>query len=123
MCRWSGVSRPGPKIPPVVLSDAERAVLQSWARRRSSARSLVLRSRIVLESADGQAIADVARRLGITTDTVRVWHRRLLVSRLDCLCDEPGTGVSRNGCCAWTRSRRSRRWTGPRQCCRSCRGA
>ncbi|MER7688938.1 helix-turn-helix domain-containing protein [Streptomyces sp. NPDC097610] len=96
---------------------------QSWARRRSSARSLALRSRIVLESADGQAIAEVARRLGITTDTVRVWRRRLLVRRLDGLCDEPGTGVPRNWCCAWTRSRGSRRWTGPSQCCRSCRGA
>lgn len=55
----------------MVLSDAERAMLQSWVRRRSSAQSLALRSRIVLESADGHAIAEVARRLGITTDTFR----------------------------------------------------
>jgi transposase len=89
------VSRPGPKIPPVVLSDAERAMLQSWVRRRSSAQSLALRSRIVLESADGHAIAEVARRLGITTDTVRAWRRRFLERRLDGLCDEPRPGVPR----------------------------
>ncbi|MDX3761981.1 helix-turn-helix domain-containing protein [Streptomyces sp. AK02-04a] len=41
----------------------------------------MLRSRIVLESADGQAIAEVARRLGITADTVRVWRGRFLECR------------------------------------------
>ncbi|GLX38206.1 IS630 family transposase [Streptomyces roseochromogenus] len=79
----------------MVLSDAERAMLQSWVRRRSSAQSLALRSRIVLESADGHAIAEVARRLGITTDTVRAWRRRFLERRLDGLCDEPRPGVPR----------------------------
>ncbi|MBT2382197.1 IS630 family transposase [Streptomyces sp. ISL-11] len=70
-------------------------MLQSWVRRRSSAQSLVLRSRIVLESADGRAIAEVARRLGVTTDTVRAWRRRFLERRLDGLCDEPRPGVPR----------------------------
>ncbi|WP_434097764.1 helix-turn-helix domain-containing protein [Streptomyces mirabilis] len=54
-----------------------------------------LRSRIVLESADGQAIAEVAQRLGITTDTVRLWRRRFLERRLNGLCDEPRPGVPR----------------------------
>ncbi|MFD0384100.1 IS630 family transposase [Streptomyces stramineus] len=70
-------------------------MLQSWVRRRSSAQSLALRSRIVLESADGHAIAEVARRLGVTTDTVRAWRRRFLERRLDGLCDEPRPGVPR----------------------------
>ncbi|WP_331737037.1 IS630 family transposase [Streptomyces sp. NBC_00211] len=70
-------------------------MLQSWVRRRSSAQSLALRSRIVLESADGHAIAEVARRLGITTDTFRAWRRRFLERRLDGLCDEPRPGVPR----------------------------
>ncbi|MFE5914416.1 IS630 family transposase [Streptomyces wedmorensis] len=70
-------------------------MLQSWVRRRSSAQSLALRSRIVLESADGHAIAEVARRLGITTDTVRAWRRRFLERRLDGLRDEPRPGVPR----------------------------
>ncbi|WP_199820661.1 IS630 family transposase [Streptomyces sp. NRRL F-2664] len=70
-------------------------MLQLWVRRRSSAQSLALRSRIVLESADGHAIAEVARRLGITTDTVRAWRRRFLERRLGGLCDEPRPGVPR----------------------------
>ncbi|MGX1885421.1 helix-turn-helix domain-containing protein [Streptomyces sp. NPDC055287] len=52
-------------------------MLQSGVRRRSSAQSLVLRSRIVLECAEGHAIAEVARRLQITTDTLRTWRRRV----------------------------------------------
>ncbi|MFE2705353.1 helix-turn-helix domain-containing protein [Streptomyces mirabilis] len=75
--------------------DAERAMLPSWVRRRSGTQSLVLRSRIVLESADGQAIAQVVRRLGITADTVRVWRRCLVGRRLDGLCDGPRPGVPR----------------------------
>lgn len=70
-------------------------MLQSWVRRRSSAQSLALRSRIVLESSDGHAITEVARRLGITTDTVRAWRRRFLERRLNGLCDEPRPGVPR----------------------------
>ncbi|MFF7128030.1 IS630 family transposase [Streptomyces sp. NPDC008240] len=70
-------------------------MLQSWVRRRTSAQALALRSRIVLECADGHAIAEVARRLQITTDTVRTWRRRFLERRLDGLCDEPRPGVPR----------------------------
>ncbi|MFG3479342.1 IS630 family transposase [Streptomyces sp. NPDC047980] len=70
-------------------------MVQSWVRRRSSAQSLALRSRIVLECAEGHAIAEVARRLRITTDTVRTWRRRFLERRLDGLCDEPRPGVPR----------------------------
>jgi transposase len=79
----------------VVLSDVEREMLQSWVRRRSSAQALALRSRIVLECAEGYAIAEVARRLRITADTVRTWRRRFLERRLDGLCDEPRPGVPR----------------------------
>ncbi|WJY55061.1 IS630 family transposase [Streptomyces chengbuensis] len=70
-------------------------MVQSWVRRRSSAQSLALRSRIVLECAEGHAIAEVARRLRITTDMVRTWRRRFLERRLDGLCDEPRPGVLR----------------------------
>ncbi|WP_455362648.1 IS630 family transposase [Streptomyces sp. SYSU K21746] len=70
-------------------------MLQSWVRRRSSAQALALRSRIVLECAEGHAIAEVARRLRITSDTVRTWRRRFLERRLGGLCDEPRPGVPR----------------------------
>ena len=37
----------------VVLTDAERAELQGWAARRSTAQALALRTRIVLACAEG----------------------------------------------------------------------
>ncbi|MGA5347064.1 IS630 family transposase, partial [Streptomyces griseoincarnatus] len=50
------MSRPGPKIPPLSLTDAQRAALEGWVRRRTTAQALALRSRIVLECAEGHSI-------------------------------------------------------------------
>jgi hypothetical protein len=38
---------------PVELSEGERAQLESWARRHTSAQALALRSRVVLLAAEG----------------------------------------------------------------------
>ncbi|CAL9315792.1 IS630 family transposase ISMsm2 [Streptomyces sp. SudanB91_2054] len=89
------MSRPGPKIPPLSVTDAQRAVLEGWKRRRSTAQALALRSRIVLECAEGHSIMEVSRRLWITPDTVRTWRRRFLERGLDGLCDDPRPGVPR----------------------------
>ncbi|MER5212839.1 helix-turn-helix domain-containing protein [Streptomyces sp. NPDC002838] len=95
MRRWFGRSRPGPKIPPLSVTDAQRAVLEGWVRRRTTAQALALalRSRIVLECAEGHSIMEVSRLLRITADTVRTWRRRFLGRGLDGLCDEPRPGV------------------------------
>ncbi|AJT61858.2 hypothetical protein T261_08783 [Streptomyces lydicus] len=89
------MSRPGPKIPPLLVTDAQRAVLEGWVRRRTTAQALAQRARIVLECADGHSIMEVSRRLGITADTVRTWRRRFLERGLDGLSDEPRPGVPR----------------------------
>jgi transposase len=89
------MSRPGPKIPPLSVTDAQRAVLEGWVRRRSTALALAQRSRIVLECAEGHSIMEVSRRLRITADTVRTWRRRFLERGLDGLCDDPRPGVPR----------------------------
>lgn len=89
------MSRPGPKIPPLSLSDAQRAVLEGWVRRRTTAQALAQRSRIVLECADGHSIMEVSRRLRTSPDTVRTWRRRFLERDLDGLSDEPRPGVPR----------------------------
>lgn len=89
------MSRPGPKIPPLSLTDAQRAVLAGWVRRRTTAQALAQRSRIVLECADGHSIMEVSRRLRVAPDTVRTWRRRSLENGLDGLCDEPRPGVPR----------------------------
>ncbi|MFE7113076.1 helix-turn-helix domain-containing protein [Streptomyces sp. NPDC057575] len=57
-------------------------------RRRSRARALALRSRIVLESAEGHSIAEVSRRPGIAPETVRAWRRRFLDRGLEGMHDD-----------------------------------
>ena len=89
------MSRPGPKIPPLSVTDAQRAVLEGWVRRRSTAQALAQRSRIVLECAEGYSIMEVSRRLQVSPDTVRTWRRRFLERGLEGLSDEPRPGVPR----------------------------
>ncbi|MEW1552090.1 helix-turn-helix domain-containing protein [Streptomyces tsukubensis] len=76
------------------MTDAQRAVLEGWVRRRSTAQALAVRSRIVLESAEGHSIAEVCR-VGVVADTVRTWRRRFIERGLEGLCDEPRPGVPR----------------------------
>ena len=56
---------PIPVAVAVELSDDERARLESWARRRSSAQALALRARIVLLAAEGLKNTEIAERLEI----------------------------------------------------------
>ena len=44
---------PSPLPSPIELTDEERAQLEAWTRRRTSAQALALRSRIVLLAAEG----------------------------------------------------------------------
>ncbi|MGG7574611.1 IS630 family transposase [Streptomyces sirii] len=77
------------------LTDAQRAVLEGWVRRRTTAQALAQRSRIVLECAKGHSIMEVSRQLRVAPDTVRTWRRRFLEHGLDGLSDEPRPGVPR----------------------------
>jgi transposase len=83
------------RLPPVVLSDAERLTLENWARRRSTAQGLAQRAQIVLACARGWNNTAVAARLDIERKTVGRWRSRFLRDRLQGLCDEPRSGVPR----------------------------
>ena len=48
----------------IELSDEERAQLEAWTRRRTSAQALALRSRIVLLAAEGLKNTEIAERAG-----------------------------------------------------------
>jgi transposase len=85
----------GPKLDPLVLSETERRVLQGWANRRKTAQGLAKRARIVLECAEGQSNAAVARKLRVSRTTVNCWRARFVRGRLDGLGDEPRPGVPR----------------------------
>jgi transposase len=77
------------------LSEEERATLQRWARRHSSAQSLALRSKIVLACAEGQPSTTIADELGCNRVTVAKWRHRFAADRLEGLVDAPRPGAAR----------------------------
>jgi transposase len=79
----------------LVVTDAERETLVQWARRPKTAQALAQRARIVLGCATGAPNTAVARRIGVTMQTVGKWRARFVVRRLDGLLDEPRPGAPR----------------------------
>ncbi len=75
-----------------MVSDEDRDQLVRWARRRSSAQGLALRSRIVLACAAGLDNTAVAEREQISPATVGKWRRRFVEFGLDGLSDDPRPG-------------------------------
>lgn len=82
-------------LPPLDVTEAERAELVGLASRRSTAQALALRARIVLACAAGGQNKAVAARLGLDRQTVGKWRQRFVKHRLDGLWDEPRTGAPR----------------------------
>jgi transposase len=80
---------------PIELSDEERAQLEAWARRPTSAQALAQRSRIVLLAAEGRKNVDIARALGVHRPMVTKWRNRFAEQRLEGLVDEPRPGRPR----------------------------
>ena len=86
---------PTPTAVEIVLSEEERAQLESWARRRRSAQGIADRSRIVLAAAEGLRNTEIAERLGVHRTVVTRWRNRFAEKRLDGLIDEPRPGRPR----------------------------
>ena len=68
---------PSPVAVAIELSSDERAQLEAWTRRRTSAQALALRSRIVLLAAEGLKNTEIAERLQVTRPMVSKWRSRL----------------------------------------------
>jgi transposase len=84
------------RVPTVLeLSEAERAELEGWARRRETAQALALRARIVLRAAEGLSNTAIADELGVAKHTVGKWRERFARLRTDGLLDEPRPGAPR----------------------------
>lgn len=58
------------------VAEADRAMLESWLRAPNLAQGLALRARVILASARGEGVRPMARRLGVSPNTVAVWRRR-----------------------------------------------
>lgn len=68
MMRRGGIPHP--------LRPEDRARLEHWIKSSTTPQRLVLRSRIVLAVAAGTTAVAVARSLGVSRPTVRLWVRR-----------------------------------------------
>jgi transposase len=86
---------PNPVAAAIELTDDERAQLEAWARRRTSAQGLAQRSRIVLGAAEGLKNTEIAQRIGVTRPMVTKWRNRFAEHRLEGLTDEPRPGRPR----------------------------
>jgi transposase len=86
---------PTPTAVLIELSDDERARLEAWSRRRTTAQALALRSRIVLAAADGLPNGEIAERERVSRPTITKWRNRFAERRLEGLLDEPRPGRPR----------------------------
>lgn len=94
--RKDGGMRCRARLRPISLSGEEQKELEAWSRRRRSAPPLALRARIVLCCRGGRSNREIARSLGVTTQTVGKWRARFLLRRLRGLLDQPRSGAPRS---------------------------
>ncbi len=76
-----------------VVGESDRATLESWRRARTIRKEWALRAEIILASGEGPR--PLARRLGISPNTVCVWRRRYAQEGLDGLRSRPKSGRPR----------------------------
>ena len=89
---------PSPKLVPLVLADAERALLEALSRKRTASQSLAERARVVLACAEESGVAPLTRvagRTGVSRETVRKWRVRFTEGRMDALADAARPGAPR----------------------------
>ena len=80
----------------IVLSSADRAVLEERARAYTASFAMVVRSKIVLSAADGEQNTRIAERLDVHVDVVSRWRKRFYESGLAGLVDRAGRGRPRS---------------------------
>jgi transposase len=86
---------PIPTAVKIILTDEERAALQTWTARRKTGQALAMRARIVLAAADQLTNREIAEREGVSAPTVTKWRNRFAERRLAGLLDEPRPGRPR----------------------------
>ena len=85
----------GRRMEALVVSEAERSLLERQTRRSRAPRALAERCRIVLRCADGLTNKAVAAEVGVHEHTVGKWRRRFLKNRFEGLSDAPRSGRPR----------------------------
>lgn len=62
--------------PPLSLTEEQRTALERLARSTSARHRTVLRAKALLLAADGVANYEIARRVGVSANSVRTWRTR-----------------------------------------------
>ena len=83
---------------PITLTPEQEADLQSLVRAHKTPRKLAERVEMMLRSAAGTGVREIARQLGVWPKTVRHWRSRWLSSRAEAaatarLSDDPRPGA------------------------------
>lgn len=86
----------GRPLTPMMLSAVDRALLERWTRRQTTANALATRARIVLASATGESNERIAARLKLTPHTIGKWRGRYVARGIEGLLDEPRPGAPRS---------------------------
>jgi transposase len=76
----------------LVITDEDRATLESWTRSSTMPAGHVERARIVLAAAGGAGTSGAARIVGVSRPTVIKWRDRFAVNGIDGLDDDPRPG-------------------------------
>jgi transposase len=85
------------RLQPIILSTEEQSQLRRWSRSKHRiGPALALRARIVLHCRRGRSNREVARRLGVTVQTVCKWRQRFVAGRSAGLLDQPRSGAPRS---------------------------
>ena len=69
---------PGPQPTQIELEKESRNELLELVHRHRTPQQLAKRAQIVLMAADGKNHTQIARKLGVTVDTARLWRNRWL---------------------------------------------
>jgi putative transposase len=77
----------GPKPDPLSLTEVERNEVERLVRRHSTGQQMALRGRIILEADAGKNNSQIARELGLSVETVRLWRKRWLALQSIALAD------------------------------------
>jgi hypothetical protein len=76
----------------IQLSQAERSLLESQARKYTSSYYSVIRAKIVLLAAEGRPNDQIAASLSVPRQIVSKWRKRFFEERLAGLENEPRPG-------------------------------
>lgn len=79
----------------VHLTHEQRSELERFASRPKTSQALAIRCRIILDSSESLSDTEIAKKEGVSRQTVGKWKKRFTAGGVDALLDEPRPGAPR----------------------------